>query len=95
MAHKIQRGRICDLTAQEQGNVRSALRFLKTRYGGWEALSRAIRFKSSSLKMFAYGRVPSASVALRLARIAGVPVDDVLAGRFPPACPHCGRQMES
>jgi hypothetical protein len=31
-------------------------------------------------------------MALRVARLAGVPIDDVLAGKFPPAgtCPYCG-----
>lgn len=33
------------------------------------------------------------SAAERAARLAGVPVEDVLAGRWPVegACPHCGR----
>lgn len=34
----------------------------------------------------------SASMALRVARLAGIPVDDLLAGRFAPegTCPRCG-----
>lgn len=75
-----------DLTGQEQANVRAALRFLRVRSGGWDALAKGARFAVNSLR----------HVAVRLARFAGVPVDDVLAGRYPPpgACPHCGRGPE-
>ena len=38
-------------------------------------------------------RAASPMVAFRVARFAGVGVDDVLTGAFPPpgTCPHCGR----
>ena len=34
----------------------------------------------------------SPTLALRIARLVGVGVDDVLGGKYPPAgvCPHCG-----
>jgi hypothetical protein len=40
--------------------------------------------------------VPSPAVVFRLARLAGVGVDDVLAGRFPEpgVCAHCGLRKE-
>jgi len=35
-------------------------------------------------------------MAYELSKIAGVPIDDILQGRFPKpgACPHCGRSDE-
>jgi hypothetical protein len=39
-----------------------------------------------------YGRTPiSASMAFRVARFLGAPIDDLLAGRFTPpsTCPYC------
>lgn len=82
-----------DLTAQEQANVRAALRFLRLRSGGYEALAKGIRSTRKALTLMASSRPPNASLALRLARFARVPFDDVIAGRFPPlgACPYCGR----
>jgi len=76
-----------DLTADEQKNVRAAIRFLRIRCGGWEQVAKALRSTKRTLR-----RATSASIAFRVARFAGVTVDDLLAGRFPPpgACPHCG-----
>jgi hypothetical protein len=86
-----------DLTAQEQTNARTALRYLRARCGGWEPLAKALRFKSTTLHKATSGaRAVSASVAFRVARLGGVPVDDVLTGRFPgpDTCPHCGHREE-
>lgn len=35
----------------------------------------------------------TAAMAIRIARLAGVPIEDVLTGTFPApgVCPHCGR----
>jgi hypothetical protein len=86
-----------DLTKEEQGHVRAALRFLRTRNGGWAPLAKGTRFKAETLRAIAYGRSPGANLAVRLARFAGVPVDDLLGGRYPPpgTCPHCGRGPET
>ncbi len=81
-----------DLTVEEQKHVREAMKFLRTRHG-WEALAKGLRFTARSLEKVAYGQMVTASVAVRLARYAGVPVDDVLTGKFPPLCPHCGQRM--
>jgi hypothetical protein len=85
-----------DLTKQEQANVRAALRFLHVRLGTWEMVAKALRFKRSTIMDSVSGAVVSASLAFRTARLAGVPVDDVLAGRFPPAgtCPMCGHASD-
>lgn len=81
-----------DLTAEEQTNVRTAIKFLRTRCGGWKALAKALRFRQNTLAHVASGRVVSATVAIRVARFAEVGVDELLAGRFPASgtCPHCG-----
>jgi hypothetical protein len=81
-----------DLTAQEQTNVRTALHFLRNRCGGWAPLGKALHFKDATLGTVAGGRPVSPTLAFRVARLGGVTVDDVLAGRFPApgTCPHCG-----
>lgn len=81
-----------DLTHDEQQNIRAALRFLSAHLGSMDALAKAIRGKATSLRNVASCRRPSAGLAVRLARFAEVPVDDVLNGRFPPICPTCGQR---
>ena len=86
-----------DLTIEEQANVRKALRFLRTRAGGAEPLGKALRLNGGTLDHVAAKQTVSAGLAVRLARFAGVPVDDLLSGRYPPpgTCPHCGRGPEA
>ena len=84
-----------DLTPKEQANVRVALRYLRARAGGWTALARVLHSAPKTLGATASDRnfrPPTASMALRIARLAQVGVDDVLAGRFPElgVCAHCG-----
>jgi hypothetical protein len=82
---------VSDLTSDEQKNVRTAVRFLRLRLGGGNALAKALRVDRRTLTAPA-----TPTTAYRVARLAGVSVDDVLAGRFPPAgtCPHCGACVE-
>jgi hypothetical protein len=83
-----------DLTVQEQGHVRTALKFLRARFGGWRPLAKVLRFGESTVGNMAAGhRAASIVVAFRIARLVKVPV---LAGRFPPpgTCPHCGHRRE-
>jgi len=79
---------VSDLTPEEQKNVRTAMRYLRIRCGGVQAFAKALRIARSTVT----GRRTSASLAFRVARLAGIGVDDVLTGKFPPAgtCPHCG-----
>ncbi len=90
-------GRMSDFTAEEQGHIRMALRFLRIRCGGWEPLAKALRLKVKSIQPMARRQKVSARLALRLARFAGVPVEDMIAGKYPPAgtCPHCGHRPET
>jgi hypothetical protein len=86
-----------DLTAKEQEHVRVALRFIHARCGTWANAARALHANRLTLMRVAAGSQVSASTAVRVARFAGITVDDVLTGRFPPAgvCPHCGATMPS
>lgn len=56
------------------------------------AVAKALRGSPLTFRRVAAGSGANASLAVRVARFAGVGVDDVLAGRFPPpgTCPHCG-----
>jgi hypothetical protein len=87
---------VSDLTAQEQANVRTALRFLRSRCGGWAPLGKALHLKDTTLCNVARGRAATPTLAFRVARLGGVGVDDVLAGRYPApgTCPHCGHCEE-
>jgi plasmid maintenance system antidote protein VapI len=80
------------LTEAEQENGRRALRYLRVRAGGWKALATALGFHRKSITNVSYGDGVSVHMVFRIARLAGVSVEDVISGRFPPpgACPHCG-----
>jgi len=82
-----------DLTKDEQQHVRTALRFLRTRTGGWEAVAKALGTTAPSLADAMNGRRRiSASIAFRVARLAGVSIDGLLRGEYPApgTCPYCG-----
>ena len=82
-----------DLRVEEQQRVRVALRYLRVRFGGWASLTKALKFKGSTLGNVANAhKQVSASMAVRVARLVNVGVDQLLAGAFPPAgsCPLCG-----
>ena len=80
-----------DLTAKEQANVRTAVAFLRARCGGVKPLAKALRFSLATIR-----RSAGPVLAFRIARLAGVPVDDVLTGKYPPpgVCAHCGHRKE-
>jgi hypothetical protein len=81
-----------DLTPEEQGNVRAAVRCLRAKYGSWETLAKLLRADRKTL----WGKTPGVMTAFRIARVVGVPVDDVLAGRYPgpEVCRHCGHSRD-
>ena len=86
--------RSSDLTPEEQRHVKVALRVLRARHGSIATLAVALKATRAAVSwaLAARGR-PTAGLALRAARLAGVPLEDVLAGAWPKAgaCPHCGR----
>src|SRR5580704_17771311 len=82
-----------DLSPEEADRVRVALAFLAKRFGTWKAMTDAMDLKLDTVRHAVKKRGGvTAGVALRAARAAGVPLEDILAGRWPKpgACPHCG-----
>jgi hypothetical protein len=84
-----------DLSPQERENARKAIRYLAKKLGSYGKLAMAMRVKKPTVR-FAVSRTGtvSASVALRTARVARVPLESVLSGAWPKAtaCPYCGRE---
>ena len=74
--------------------MRTTLLFLRVRAGGaWEAVARALHVEEDTIAKVARGRRPvTARLAIRVARLVGVGVDELLAGRHLSSrvCPHCG-----
>jgi transcriptional regulator with XRE-family HTH domain len=82
------------LTDKEQRHVRTALRFLRYRVGGWQPLADALGTKADTIgKVLRGGRAVTANLAYRVARLTDVSIDDLLAGALlsPRTCPHCGQ----
>lgn len=87
-----------DLDAKEQQHVRTALRLLRNRLGTWVSVADGLNMNSSNLeKTVRGGQRVSASLAIRVARLLNVMIDDLLVGRFlpPGACPNCGHVVTS
>ena len=87
-----------DLDEKEQNHVRAALRFLNHRLGTWATVADGLHCSKQTLKPVLSGKAAvSASLAIRVARLAGVMVDDLLVGKFlpPGACPNCGHVVTS
>jgi len=83
------------LTDKEQRHVRTAIRFLRFKVGGWTPLADALGLKVDSLVKVvnARGRDVTARLAYSVARLTDVSIDDLLSGALlsPRTCPHCGR----
>ena len=83
-----------DLTAREQRAVRTALRFLRLRVGARGPLAKALRYEWDSIQKVATGkRTVTPALALRVARFAGIAMDELLADQWLSArvCSHCGQ----
>ncbi|HTA91228.1 MAG TPA: hypothetical protein VK745_16695 [Polyangiaceae bacterium] len=82
------------LTAEEQANVLAFALKLRAEYRSWEAFAVALGVKQLAAFRACTGlQEPCAGLALRLARMAKVSVEDVLSGAFakPGCCPMCGK----
>jgi hypothetical protein len=82
-----------DLSLEEQAHVRNALTFLHAKLETWKSVARLLRFEKTTVLNVGNGvRTATASMAFRIARVVGVSVDDLLAGKFPEpgTCPRCG-----
>jgi transcriptional regulator with XRE-family HTH domain len=89
---------VSELTDREQRSVRTTLLFLRVRAGGaWEPVARALHVEEDTIAKVAHGRRPvTARLAIRVARLIEVGVDELLAGRHLSSrvCPHCGHLPE-
>lgn len=84
-----------DLTAKEQEHVRSALQFLRVRMCGWMAVAKALHLQEVSVRQVGSGRrTVTPTMVFRVARLVQVPIDDLLAGKYPEPgiCPRCGHR---
>lgn len=83
------------LKDHEVAYVRAALGVMKLRYGSWRRLAEAMQVGRMRVNRVASGsRLPDVAFATRLARVAGVPAEDIIRGRFvrEGACPMCGQR---
>ncbi len=73
-----------ELTYRECERVRGILRILRHHAGGWKALACAMGVKEKTLEQAANRRRrrTSAGIALRAARAAGIPVEEILGGTW-------------
>jgi hypothetical protein len=83
-----------ELTSKEQRAVRTTLLFLRVRAGGaWAPVAKALHVEEDTLAKVAHGRrAVTGRLAIRVARLIEVGIDDLLAGRHMSSrvCPHCG-----
>lgn len=71
----------------------NALCFLRVKFESWKPIAKLLHFEEASLAdVRAKRRSVSANLAVRLARILGIGIDDLLAGNWPEPgmCPRCG-----
>ena len=89
--------RPCELTPAEQHNVCAMVLRLRADYRSWKALAVALGINRITLvRAQPEKQAPTVGLALRVARLAGVTVDSVLAGRFTPqrgVCLNCGADL--
>jgi hypothetical protein len=81
------------LEGEQEANVIRAIVFLGKRHGGLNQLSRDLGAARTTVTRAVHRlRRISPALALRVARIAGVALSDVLSGAFPGPgeCPMCG-----
>ena len=86
------------LTPEEAANVAIVVKVLCVRLGTTTNVAKAMQTNPKPIQRAVSGKSqPSAGMAIKVAKLAGVPVDDVLSGAFPVAgsCPMCGRGAES
>ena len=85
--------RLAELSAEEQANVLAAATKLRVQFGSWNAMAAAAGVNKITFYAACAKKAPCAGLALRLAKLAGVPVEHVLDGAFakPGCCPMCGK----
>ena len=88
-----------DLAVKEQCSVRTTLLFMRVRAGGsWSPVAKVLGVEEDTVAKVVHGRrAVTARLALRVARLIEVGVDDLLAGRHMSSrvCPQCGHPPEA
>jgi hypothetical protein len=77
----------------EEERVRRAMRVLHVRYRNWSGVSRALGYHRVTVeRVLNIRRTATPAFAMRVARLLGVSLGDVLNGAWPKAgeCPMCG-----
>jgi hypothetical protein len=77
------------LSQLQRDSVRRGLRSLLVRYGRGE-LAKRMGLTAEGMRK-TIKRPPTRRVAVLVAFVAGVAIDDVVSGAWPSVCPHCGR----
>jgi transcriptional regulator with XRE-family HTH domain len=87
--------RLNRLTPDEGENVLAALRVLRARRGSWAVVAKAMGVTKRQLSAYRNELRPTVALAVRVARLAGVGVEDVLSGAFakPRLCSSCGQLL--
>jgi hypothetical protein len=84
------------LSADEQENIRQAMLALHVKYGSWRLVAEAMGVQPKTIKnAMGKSQAPGPVMALRAAKLAGVPYDELVAGKYPRhagQCPLCGRK---
>jgi len=83
------------LLPAEEENVRRAMTVLHLRFGNWTRVSEALKTHRTTVeRVLNSRRRATPAFAMRVARLLGVNLGDVLSGAFPAPdqCPMCGRQ---
>lgn len=81
------------LTPKEEGRVRRAMWVLHVRFGNWSSVSRALHYHRVTVeRVLNIRKRASPAFALRVSRLLGVSLGDVLSGAWPKhgECPMCG-----
>jgi len=84
------------LTEEEEAGVRRALGALRIRLGNWRNVAKALKTDRTTItRVVCIRKRASAGFAVRVARLLGIPVADVLTGSFPKPkqCPFCGSHV--
>ena len=76
--------------------LRAALRNLRSRAGSTRCLAEMLGLSEKHLQHIISGKPASYGVAVSAARLAGVPVEQLLGGLAPVhRCPYCGGTWEA
>lgn len=84
-----------DFTVTEQENVRAVLWYLHDRSGSWKVAAAALGYSDVAVRKVIKGGLVTPAMVVRVAKLAGARIDDVLTGQFrPPAtCSQCGQAL--